>query len=75
MFHKDVFRGAEMYPVYSVFVGGSEVCDYLVNLDSAKDISLNWLIEGYKLEEVWIRNYFTEEWIYNDGKKWRIYEV
>lgn len=68
MLHKDAFKGDELYKVWSVFVGGTEVNDYLVDQREAKDIALNWQLEGY--DDVAMRNYFTEQFFVHNGKKW-----
>ena len=48
-----------MSKVYSVFVGGVEVNDFLVDLRTANKIMLAWIEEGY--DDVGIVKYTKED--------------
>lgn len=44
---------------YSVFVGGTEVNDFMMTLDSASNLANEYLIDGYN--EIWIRMWSDAE--------------
>ncbi len=48
-----------MEKVYSVFVGGVEVNDYLLDIDTAKEVMEYWKEQGY--DDVGIVKYSKED--------------
>lgn len=47
--------------LHSVFVGGSEVNDYLLTLDQADELALEYLEDGYDAEDIFIGYVKVEE--------------
>ena len=46
---------------YTVWVGGTEVTDYLVDRDTADEILMDYLDKGYDEEDVWIDEVDADE--------------
>jgi hypothetical protein len=45
---------------YTVWVGGTEVTDYLVDRDTADEILMDYLDKGYDEKDVWIDEVVTQ---------------
>ena len=45
---------------YTVWVGGTEVTDYYVDRDTADEILMDYIDQGYDIDDVWIDEVVTQ---------------
>ena len=57
------------YQVWSVYVGGDETNDFLLDELQAHEYAFNWVMEGY--EDVMLHNHFTGQWFELFKGKWQ----
>ncbi len=56
---------------WTVWVGGTEVNDYLLTQDKAKDLAMEYIGGGYEIEDVQIKNLSDDKNYQLINNKWR----
>ena len=56
---------------WTVWVGGTEVNDYLLTQDKAKDLAMEYIGGGYEIEDVQIENLSDDKTYQLINNKWR----